>query len=530
MAILQISYAELSNSSKYAKKSAERLGIYSSELKLGISNRISNIPGGLSRLTQNALDSTNKKIEQLNEKVENLNTFSEKIDTFKENVKDTDKRVAKTIKSESTIFAKNNNMKVGKIYSFFQGLLIEKLDKSELGRFVRAIYHSNKRKLNDLKTDIYHWFRAGGGKYIKDILWSVVSIGVGIATMIVSGVAITNGAVTPQTIALFIGGGFDILNGLNNIVTSVKAYNRNNSDPLEAIKYGKMDKASDTLRDFGWDTGGTVLDTVESTALVISLFGGILKSGKKILDLFAGNGFKSIRQLFGVSSQNSVGKLGIKFMVRKDREWRITGKSFYNGLKAIFTDPKYRKSLMESVKLLKSDIIGKGIDLQVNIMMRKIAFKNIFSKSNRTKAIWKNFLKGDVKRTFKEGFTFISKQFTPNFKKYEDVAKIKTNYKTTKVLKNTVLGLAYTDQIKKSFENVINFKFSPTPNVKSITDNSKKISDNVKKTGESMKIIITNVDYKNNKIIMYSNIRSIMSGHVYKILNGLIDKQKFIIN
>lgn len=45
-----------------------------------------------------------------------------------------------------------------------------------------------------------------------------------------------------------------------------------------------------------------------------------------------------------------------------------------------------------------------------------------------------------------------------------------------------------------------------------------------------MKIIITNVDYKNNKIIMYSNIRSIMSGHVYKILNGLIDKQKFIIN
>ena len=389
MAILQISYSELSKASKQANKSARQLENYSSSLTTGITRKISSISGGVSSLTQNALDITNQKINKLNEKATKLYDFSKKIDTFKEKVRETDKSVAKTINIQSDIFARHNNVRKGILYTILQGIVTEAIDKCPFKEWVKATYYVAKNKFNDFKTDIKRWWKTGGGKYIGDIALSVLAIGVAIVTILTAGTGLL-------ALITIIAGAITILNGVTNIIYSYKAYSSNNDNPSWAHRYGKMDKYSDKLRSDGEYEMAAVLDLTEGITTLVVAGTSLTKLGAKFKDFLGNKGFVSIKQLFGSSNNGSVGKLGSKFMIFKDDKWKFSANSIFNGAKTFISEGEYRKSLSNSVRLFGDEIVDLCKYNKMNIKQGGVVVKELIKgdtfKKNRAKDIIKNLL------------------------------------------------------------------------------------------------------------------------------------------
>ncbi|WP_291631292.1 hypothetical protein [Clostridium sp.] len=434
MAILQISYSELSKASKQANKSARELENYSSSLATGIARKISSISGGVSGLTQNALDITNQKINKLNEKATKLYDFSKKIDAFKEKVKETDKSVSQTIKSESTIFAKNNNMKVGKVYAFFQGLLIEKLDKSELGRWVKATYYKAKNKFNDFKTELYHWYRTGGGKYIKDAVLSMVGVVAGVLGVIA---AIASGGALIFIFAGVISSLFLVANGVNNIIQSKNAYKANKKgSPSQAEVYGNLDKASDTIRYHSKNhLVANILDLTEGAANVLCIFKSFGDVFKLLTEPGKTKGFVSLKKLFGSQkNKRSVGILGTKFTEKVGKSRNVTFNSLKNGIKTIVNDSSYRSEVGKCIKLFGQEVVDKAKYKKMTISQGKDLLKNTFKGSleqkNRARSIFSSTIKNEINgRTygiFKQKFMTIGgiSDITSKISKQESLIEI----------------------------------------------------------------------------------------------------------
>ncbi|WP_035291654.1 hypothetical protein [Clostridium sp. KNHs214] len=483
MSTLKVTYRELSLGSKYIKKTASELENYASKMERGVSRKISNISGGQSCRTNDAFYETQLKIKELREKGEKFHNYAAQIDNFHNKVKETDKNVAKQIKEATADFANRNGFKIGKVSAFFENLAVNSINSTSLGRWVKTVYNKVENKVNDWKTEIKHWFRTGGGKYVKDIALSILAIGVAVFTIVTAGVGIL-------AILAVVGAVIAISNGVTNIIASGLAYGKNKEDPAWAHRYGKIDKLSDFLRKEGYEEPAAILDITEGVTTIVTSITSIGQLGRKLTDSLGNKGFISIKNLFGNSTDETVGILGNKFMVKGDKKFKVTIKSFYKGSKSIFTDSNFRKAIGENNKLFKDELIDTFKYIKMNTKHSGYVLKDLVKENKyqklRSKKIISNFIKNDIKNAFKNKGYKIKKEIIPDFSKLDKLnnanmlgIKLKFNSKIGKGFKHAIIGLNKADIVYETGKNIRNGNIF-IPNIASFHSNLNKISKSLK--------------------------------------------------
>ena len=64
--------------------------------------------------------------------------------------------------------------------SIFQWFTVDVMNKTAFGRWVKNAFNKVKDIFSDLTTNIRHWYRTGGGKYIVDSIFAVVGAAVAV--------------------------------------------------------------------------------------------------------------------------------------------------------------------------------------------------------------------------------------------------------------------------------------------------------------------------------------------------------------
>ena len=395
--------------------------------------------------------------------------------------------------------------------SIFQWLTVDVMNKTAFGRWVKNAFNKVKDIFSDLATNIRHWYRTGGGKYIVDSIFAVVGAAVAVIACVGASGVIFGILVAVAAIAC--------INAVANCAGNAMAYVKNyNGDPAWANRYDKNNKFTDWVRFLNkndnkfWNGFASLLDITESTVTVISAVYGIGKSLNSISNIFKNKGFNSIKALFGTNykkvdgqKKNSVGIIGSKFMSTADEGDKIyTLKSIGNGLKSLFTDDKFRADIGKNIKLFGDELVD-------TITYKKVQIK-------QCGYVWNDFKSGDAskmsraveifKLNIKDGF----KSLSETGKKLWKNAKIDTS--SIKKLEDnkvnfgiTTKAIVYIDQFKKMVDRIKNPE-------KIYAKNLSIIDSNIKKIG---KVFNVNIDLKS--IIKFS-VRSCIGFN--PILNPIV--------
>ena len=489
MAVIKITYNELSAAKKNSIDAAKKLESYASNLNKQIASKLSDINN--SNNINSALSSTQSKIKELNKKAEAMRNFSSDIDTISTKVKDTDKQVAKSINSSLDELTTKNSSKVSQVMSdIFQWLTVDVMNKTTFGRWVKDAFNKVKDIFSDLATNIRHWYRTGGGKYIVDSLLAIVGAGVAIISC-----AGASGVILAILAAV---AAFAVVNAAANIIGNTVAYVTNyNGDPAWANRYDKNNKFTDWIRFLNkndnkfWNGVASLLDITESAVTVISAVYGIGKALNSISNIFKNKGFNSVKALFGTNykkvdgqAKNSVGIIGSKFMTyNKKGQKTFTIKSIGNGLKSLITDDKFRADIGNNIKLFGDEVVDA-------ITYKKVQIKQCGH-------VWNDFKSGDAskmsraveifKLNIKDGFKSLSetgKELWKNAKiDTSSINKLKDNEVNFGI---TTKAIVYIDQFKKMVDKIKNPE-------KIYAKNLSLIDSNIKKIG---KVFNVNIDLK----------------------------------
>lgn len=477
MAVIKITYNELSSAKKNSIDAAKKLESYAYKLNRQIANKLSDINN--SSNINSALSSTQSKINELNKKAEAMRNFSSDIDTISTKVKDTDKQVAKSINSSLDGLTTKNSSIVSQVMSnIIQWLTVDVMNKTSFGRWVKDAFNKVKDIFSDLATNIRNWYRTGGGKYIVDSLLAIVGAGVAIIACVGA-----SGVILAILAAVAV---FAVVNAAANIIGNLKAYKENyNGDPAWANRYDKNNKFTDWIRFLNkndnkfWNGVASILDITESAVTVISAVYGIGKALNSISNIFKNKGFNSLKDL-----------LGSKFMTyNKKGQKTFTIKSIGNGLKSLITDDKFRVDIGKNIKLFGDELVDA-------ITYKKVQIKQCGH-------VWNDFKSGDAskmsraveifKLNIKDGFKSLSQTGKALWKN----AKIDTS--SIKKLKDnkvnfgiTTKAVVYIDQFKKIVDKIKNPE-------KIYAKNLSLIDSNIKKIG---KVFNVNIDSKS--IIKFS--------------------------
>ena len=489
MAVIEITYSELSSAKKNSIDAAKKLESYASKLKYQIASKLSDINN--SDNINSALSSTRTKINELNKKAEAMRNFSSDIDTISTKVKDTDKQVAKSINSSLDGLTTKNSSKVSQVMSdIFQWLTVDVMNKTAFGRWVKNAFNKVKDIFSDLATNIRHWYRTGGGKYVVDSIFAVVGAVVAVIACVgASGVIF--GIIGAVAV-------FTCVNAVANCVGNAMAYVKNhNGDPAWANRYDKNNKFTDWVRFLNkndnkfWNGFASLLDITESAVTVISAVYGIGKSLNSISNIFKEKGFNSIKALFGTNykkvdgmPKNSVGIIGSKFMTTDAQGKKIyTLKSIGNGLKSLFTDDGFRKDIGKNIKLFGDEIVDA-------ITYKKVQIKQCGH-------VWNDFKSGDAskmsraveifKLNIKDGFKSLNETRKTLWKNAKiDTSSIKKLEDNKVNFGITTKAIVYIDQFKKMVDKIKNPE-------KIYAKNLSLIDSNIKKIG---KVFNVNIDLK----------------------------------
>jgi hypothetical protein len=303
MGVLKINYSELETSFKSAEKAYKKAESYAEKLEKKVCKKISGLEGGHSDNVNNADYFIKSKIASLKEKSERLKSFSGELDAFNDKVKNTDKEVDEKFSGLYSQFKKDNGLKINAVTEFFSYLGTRILNSTDFGKWLNNISRSVRDFCKDILGEIKYWYKCEGGKYVVDIVLSVVVIAVAIVTLATLGTGFF-------AVVALIGAVISIINAVNDICTSSRALMCHNEDPAWANRYGEMDKFSDTLRQTIdsriADYAADALDLTEMFCDIVGIFEGLpdnissykeifkngnLTTGKKWLQ-FGGNLFK----------------------------------------------------------------------------------------------------------------------------------------------------------------------------------------------------------------------------------------------
>jgi hypothetical protein len=424
MGILKIDYSDLEKAGKQAEKAADDLEDYAKALDKKVSTKISGISGGSTTYVSNALYFVNNKISALNSKADKLDQFAGSLDTLCEHVKAADEKIDKQIDQDYKTVKKDQDIKVNCVTEFFSWLGTSVLNSTAFGRWINTIVNKIGDFAGDIWGEIRYWYNCEGGKYWVDIAVSVLAIIGAIAVICIGGAGFI-------AICGIIGAYLTIANGLNNIGTSIYALTQFGDDPAWANRYGKMDKASQTLRNTinnkYTNALADVLDFTEAFTDIV----GVVDLGKTVIK--GNKHMTALKKLFGDKDKGLGSKFLRKVTAGKEDVYIVTFEGFCDGMKSLTTNKGFRDSLWKNFKKdLRKDF--KSFAFWKNY--KSIEFDDIpeaiFDAVKGNNKDWKeikSITKNNFKQVYKDIKEFIKPQLDGAWKQYGEINKHKAVFK-----------------------------------------------------------------------------------------------------
>ncbi|ROR31781.1 hypothetical protein EDD66_101399 [Mobilisporobacter senegalensis] len=344
MSTLAVSYHDLEDAAKNARKAAALLEEYGETIEEKICKKLKEYSGSWTSNIDVADQLMRDKLVQLRKKQEDFETLAANIETFKNNCVTADNNVKATIESLSGDFKNTYGIKENIVTKWFNYIGTEISNGGALGRYLKDIGNTIEVAVTDGIENIKDWYKYEGGKYIIDDILTVALVTLEVVGAVV---AIASGVGAIVAIAIVIATTMTVANGLTSIYNNSKAYNAmQNENPAWAMRYAGRDTLTEQMRE-GSDSKfvhnlATGLDVLETSAgLVLFAKDGMdaLKSiknfsgrcrilgngGTNLIDDAAQLGAKSVDGISGKTVVDNVIEGGSKTPSEIAQSWQGTG-------------------------------------------------------------------------------------------------------------------------------------------------------------------------------------------------------------
>ncbi len=304
MSEIYIHYGNLEDSIKKSQKVRGEISGYVEEIKKRITTPISRLSGSDSAgYTSTASNLAWEKITSLNNKANRFSSYEGTVTNLISTAKSKDNYVSSQIETIAGMYVEKRKwyQKAGDwIYNTFCVDLANKWnwtrDFSDAAKWVG-------NKIENAFEPIADWFKYGDGKYVWNIVSSVVGtiVAIGGAIAAICAIPFSAGATIPIVIgcigaaAASVGAVITTVNSVTSVVQNSKAisksgnlFDENDGDPSAARHYGSQTKLSTYIEktDMGdknanenWETVGKTVDTVKVVADVTSFVCSIANLG-----------------------------------------------------------------------------------------------------------------------------------------------------------------------------------------------------------------------------------------------------------
>lgn len=249
---IAISYKDLSDASKNAKKVADKFEDYADELNSRVIKKLDNYKGDWTSNLSSARADVSAKVSAMMSMKSTFDAYSKDLDALGELCESTDKAVRTRVSELTTEFKKNNGIRNSKIENFCGYLFTSIGNSTANGRFNGNTSDAQGAVEDYINQQIKVWYNYEGGKdLIKGILVSALEI----AAAVISVVLIAIGSVTGvleiiAAVATVVLAVIGIVNAVVNIINESRAYNANQSgDPALALRLSNEDTLQSVLRD-----------------------------------------------------------------------------------------------------------------------------------------------------------------------------------------------------------------------------------------------------------------------------------------
>ena len=399
--IVTLDYGDMNSASYAAKKAAKHCDNFVSEIERKVTNKIDSLERGSTGNTLQANYFARAKIRELNEKKTKYENFASKVDHAVTAAKETDKKVASYIKTESRDFRKANNMEVNVVVEWFTWLSTTILNSTEFGRWLNTLFRDIGNWIDTKKRDFKRWYHLEGGKYI--IKTVVAVIGTVLAVVFLVCVAwpalltaigsIAAYGLTAATLWTLVTAAAGVVTAVVSIADSATKVFANTTaalmfedDPGWAARYGSYSSFADYMRKNNFNNGflnklsyitANAVDFISTVATVVNLF-DFAKQGFNLVQKMRANGKVSMFQK----------------MHFRNKSGKVTWSSLKYGFKALLHNLSYIKSQFAATNIsrlhdfYKNDVISaygffekikKSINLATDFM-DKGAWKIIADK------------------------------------------------------------------------------------------------------------------------------------------------------
>ncbi|ROR31756.1 hypothetical protein EDD66_101374 [Mobilisporobacter senegalensis] len=331
MSTLVVSYRDLEDAAKDARKAAALLEEYEETIEEKICKKLKEYSGSWTSNIDVADQLMRDKLVQLRQKQEDFETLAANIETFKNNCVTADNNVKAAIESLSGDFKNTYGIKENIVTKWFNYIGTEIGNGGALGRYLKDIGNTIEAAVTDGIENIKDWYKYEGGKYIID---DIVTVALVTLEVVGAVVAIASGVGAIVAIATVIAATMTVANGLTSIYNNSKAYNAmQNENPAWAMRYAGRDTLTEQMREtsdskfvHNFATGLDVLET--SAGLILFAKDGMdaLKSiknfsgkcrilgngGTDLIDDAAQLGAKSADGIPGKTVVDDITEMGLK--------------------------------------------------------------------------------------------------------------------------------------------------------------------------------------------------------------------------
>ncbi|ROR31461.1 peptidase C39-like protein [Mobilisporobacter senegalensis] len=176
MSRLVVSYNDLDDVIKSAKKTAIMLEEYAETLESEVSNKLRNYSGEWTNNIDEADDLIHEKLKQLRQKEDDFQTLAYNMGTFKNSCMIADNNVKVAIESLSGNFKNTYGMKENIFTNFFTYVGTEITNSNALTRFLKSKHDNIEFDLPDITEEIKNWYKEG--KYLdNDLVRATIKMG-----------------------------------------------------------------------------------------------------------------------------------------------------------------------------------------------------------------------------------------------------------------------------------------------------------------------------------------------------------------
>lgn len=386
-----ISYDDLSDAAKSAKKVANYFDDYADELQSRVLNKMATYDGTWTSNMSSAYGDVSTKINAMKTMSTAFETYQKSLEGLRDTCESTDEAVKSKVASLTSEFKENNGIRDSKVENFCAYILTSLGNSTSVGRYLGNSDDARGMQEDYINQQIKVWYNFEGGKdFIKGLVVGVLEVAAAVLSVVVLALGTVTGVLeiiaAVATVVLAVIG---LVNGVVNIVNEFRAYGANQSgDPALAMRLSDQNTLQTVLRqgnicdedDSGWLNNHVGLakdialgiDIVEFSATVCVLVKDGYKLYKNAAKWATANGASSFRDATKLALgglKNNFSELGkaIKLRDLSKVEDILHFKYNFNNSFFNFGTAKDGASTIKNYVGLAKDLFKGGFNLK-NIM------------------------------------------------------------------------------------------------------------------------------------------------------------------